>query len=202
MNFDPRKEAESRELFKKDLRALSPEVFAMRYMFENIPHIFDNVEQAVDWKVFLASKLRVDPFSIVLVGSACTGFSLNPDKNYRMFTGGSDIDVAIISNYHFEIGWRHLRELGALKYGLSASARSALKENQDTHFFWGAINTRDLLPHLPFGTSWLIALEEMGCRQPTRGRDIKVRIYRDSYSLVGYHVNNIRKRQKDLLTPL
>ncbi|MNR23090.1 hypothetical protein D3C85_1400880 [compost metagenome] len=43
--------------------------------------------------------------NVAIVGSAKTGISFNPSKNYRLFNEKSDFDIIIVSPKHFNILW-------------------------------------------------------------------------------------------------
>ena len=58
-----------------------------------------------EFKIFISKKLCVHYNDIAIAGSAKTGFSLNPDKDYKPFGGDSDIDVIIISQTLFYRFW-------------------------------------------------------------------------------------------------
>ena len=96
-----------RAAVQADLKALKPDAFVMRKVLGATPIIFGSTEEYLDWKVRLSGIVGVDPFGIAIIGSACTGISLNPDKNYKQFDDSSDIDVAVVSSYHFDIAWRY-----------------------------------------------------------------------------------------------
>ena len=56
----------------------------------------------------VAKKFSLHPNDVLVVGSAKLGFSIAPDKEYKIFGENSDIDVAIISSYFFELIWKDL----------------------------------------------------------------------------------------------
>lgn len=189
------------EVLKEDLRELEPSAFAMYYLFDKVPAIFKDSDQCTQWKIKLADALGVDAHSVVVIGSGCTGFSLHPLKNFKKFGPASDVDVAVISSIHFEIAWRYIRDVGASIYNLPQGAQNAIEAHRAEHVFWGTIATDKILPHIePFGPKWVKELSAIENAPPIDGKPLKIRIYRDSYSLVGYHVNNIRKLRKELLS--
>jgi hypothetical protein len=114
-----------RELLIDDLKKQKVETFAMRRIFDVIPFIFADTQTCSEWNIKIAQLLRVDACSVFIIGSGCTGISLHPNKGFEAFDDGSDIDVEIVSGYHFELGWRALRELGAERYKLEPAARAA-----------------------------------------------------------------------------
>jgi hypothetical protein len=190
MKMTSAQEEEARSSLIQDLKKQKIESFAMRRLFDVIPFIFADSRTCSEWKITIAQLLKVDPCSVFIIGSGCTGISLNPNKGYKAFDDNSDIDIAIISGFHFELGWRALRELGASKYNLDAAALASLNEHRDSHLYWGMIATDKILNILPFAKEWISAAIEIGKKPPMEGRVIKFRLYRDSYSFVSYHLKS------------
>jgi hypothetical protein len=183
----------TRESFIESLRSESPVAFVENHLFDRIPAIFsDNRALFICWKRTLAEKIEVDPACITIVGSAATGASLNPSKNFKLFNESSDIDVAVISPYHFTIGWRYLRMNGARRLRVDARTRIAWDEHVNRYIYWGTLATDRLLGVLPFGLQWLNATSDMAQLEPTLGRSINFRIYADYDSLRAYHVQCVR----------
>lgn len=199
MKMTPAQEEKARSLLIDDLKMQKVEAFAMRRIFDIIPFIFADSRTCSECKIKIAQLLRVDACSVFVIGSGCTGISLNPNKGYKAFDDRSDIDIAVVSGYHFELGWRALRELGAERYRLEPAAQASLNEHRESLLYWGTIATEKILEVLPFGKEWIKAAIELGKTPPMEGREIKFRLYRDSYSLVSYHLNNLRNLQRELL---
>jgi hypothetical protein len=194
---------ECRATIKKAIQSERVEAFAARWLFDMIPHVFANSRDSTAWKLRAAELLEVDPCSVYVIGSACCGVSLNPDKNFKVFDEGrtpSDIDVAVVSHYHFELAWRRLREIGADKYKLDTAGQASLAEHRNQNVFWGMFATDKILSILPFGQKWLAASVEIAKKPPMEGRDVKFRLYRDSYSFAAYHFNGLRKLREQLAT--
>jgi hypothetical protein len=168
-------------------------------LLEGVPWIFAGDRRAfTTWKAILASMLEVDSHSLIIVGSAATGVSLNPHKNLRPFHGRSDVDVAAVSPRHFDEAWRSLRALGADRYSLSAAAKEALRMHEHLYVFWGTIATDRILGRLPFGKTWYPALLQMARIDPTSGRSVKVRLYRDIEALRDYQVRSMSRARTAL----
>ena len=167
MKKTPQQEEIARSGFLADLERQKVETFAMRRLFDVIPFIFADTHTCSDWKIKVAQMLKVDPCSVYVIGSGCTGISLNPNKGYKAFNDDSDIDVAVISGYHFELAWRSLRELGAERYKLDAAAKASLNEHRDSNLYWGMIATDKILNLLSFGKVWISAALELGKTPPT-----------------------------------
>jgi hypothetical protein len=178
--------------FINDLLAYPADLVASIWVIDRIPYIFDNdLKLYANWRRTLAQKLGVDASSLLITGSAAFGVSLNPNKNFRFFDSRSDIDVAIVSDYHFMEGWRTLRSIGAKRHGMPPKVRQSILDHVNKYIYWGTIATDRLLHLFSFGKQWSAALLETSAVQPTYGRTINVRIYKDLDSLRAYQVNNL-----------
>jgi hypothetical protein len=185
----------------KELVSESIEIFASTWILERTPHIFaEDRKLFLTWKHQLGNRLGVDPIAISLVGSSAVGVSLNPNKNFKLFDVSSDIDVAVVSDYYFTEAWRTLRRLGTDLFKLSPGQRASVSEHVSKYIYWGTFATDRLLPILPFAKHWISALEDMQTIDPTKGRQIKIRLYRDFDSLRSYHLSNIRELRNKLLS--
>jgi hypothetical protein len=88
----------------ENLQRLSAPSVLEEHVFDCIPHVFSGDRGSyVAWKRALGSAIDVDPACLTVVGSAAIGCSLNPTKNLKPFDVGSDVDVAVVSNYHFTV---------------------------------------------------------------------------------------------------
>lgn len=176
-----------------------PGSFISHYIFEPIPFAFgDDLSAWIEWKTLLASLIDVDPKDIVLTGSAAVGYSLNPKKNYRPFAVGSDIDCGIVSDFYFDIAWRYLRQLRVSWLSLPSKAKYAITSHRERYVFAGTIATDQILALLPFGKTWAAALERMSSVEPTVGRDVNLRIYRDYDSLRYYQTQGLNQLRDSL----
>ena len=128
------------------------------------------------------------------------GISLNPNKNYRAFDEHSDIDVAVVSDYHFTEGWRTLRNLGSKLHGLPPRSKQAVNDHVHRLIYWGTIATDRILSLMPYGQQWQTALARAAQRRPTLGRTINIRVYRDLDSLRAYQVSNLNSLKTTYLS--
>lgn len=191
-----------REAVRSDLIARSSDWCARKWLLEATPYVFTSVssDKYWDWKDTLARGLGVDAKNVVVTGSSAVGVSLSPYKRLRSFDETSDIDVAVISTFHFDVAWRTLRNLGTRRYALTTEQAAALKEHVSRYVYWGTIATDRLLPILPFADVWMETLGKMASIEPTMDRDIKVRIYRDFASLRAYLNMGIKSLQDVLIS--
>jgi hypothetical protein len=180
--------------FQNDLTSSPIPFVVSKWVLERVPFIFgtDNVGH-IEWKEALAKKLGVDSRAMIITGSAGCGFSLSPVKEYKSFNSTSDIDVALISHFHFDLAWHELRNLGTRRYDLTPVEQSHVQEHVERLIYWGTIATDKILALLPFGGTWIPALSDASSSSPADGREVKVRIYRDFESLRQYQMHGFRK---------
>jgi len=170
-----------------------------KWLVERVPFIFkENDIEHIKWKEELSSRLNIDSKAIIFTGSSSCGFSLNPNKNYKEFSETSDIDIALISDYHFDIAWRTLRNMGTKIYDLSPKQRNSYFDHINRLIYWGTIATDKILELLPFGKNWSLELMELSKLPPANNRIINIRIYKDFEALRAYQVNNFEKLKTTL----
>lgn len=183
------------------LRDLDAATFTSLHILDRVPAIFESREQYATWRAALAIDLGVDPLCLVVVGSTAVGVSLSPKKEKRLkaYHDESDIDLAIVSPFHFEEAWQFLRGLGpAANLKGRPDVADLLQWHRRSLVFDGTIATDQLLPHLPFAAQWQAALGRAATAEPTKDRDVKARIYRDFDSLRAYHRRNVESIQAGL----
>jgi hypothetical protein len=170
-----------------------------KHIIDRLPHIFrGDIESFRQWRWKLAQLIDVDPANITIVGSAGVGFSMNPHKGFRAFSPRSDVDVAIISEYHFATAWRALRSF-RLADAKDGDERHAVLQHRDKYIYWGCIASERVLRIMPFSTEWTKAISEMAATKPTENRDINFRIYKDYESLRAYQTNGLQVMEAELL---
>lgn len=168
--------------------------FVSRYIFDSIPFIFDNdLEAWIAWKSAFGARIDVDPRDIVITGSAGIGYSLNPYKNFKAFDYDSDVDLGVVSSHYFDLAWRYLRQRRVEWLSLRQAMRDAINAHRSNYVFSGTIAADKILHLLPFGNSWQDALDVMATTQPTVGREIRLRIYKDFDCLRSYQSETMRR---------
>lgn len=189
-----------KEEFLYDLIDLPISFLASKWILERTPFAFsEDSESYLKWKEILSNKIQVDSSAIVFTGSSGCGFSLNPYKGFKEFNDESDIDIALISDHHFDIAWHSLRNLGSKYYLLTPKQRTSVDDHVNRLIYYGTIATDKILPILPFGKEWTFALNQMSKEKPVDGRIINIRIYKDFKSLRDYQTNNLEKLRQKLL---
>jgi hypothetical protein len=191
------------EAVRADVVNERPDWCATKWVLEPMPFLFAQADNGElwRWKASLATGLDVDAKNLLISGSAAVGVSLNPYKNFKPFGDHSDIDVAVISAYHFDVAWRALRNLGTRRFRLTPVQMTSLKAHVERHIYWGTVATDQILPILPFAAHWLTAVSQAAMVEPTEGREINVRIYRDFASLRSYLHLTFRKLRDHVLGP-
>ena len=183
---------------KNDLITIPPDVFISKWIMERTPNIFNNSEmEYYEWKHKMALGLKIDARDIIVTGSACLGYSLNPKKNFKKFNQYSDIDVGIISNYYFDIAWHELRN--QKYYKLDNNMKRALEDHKNRLIYWGTIATDKILPILSFGKQWNEVINGLSSTPPIDDKEINFRIYKDNKSFRDYQINSIRECQEIIL---
>jgi len=191
---------ETKKQFISDLISHPADLTASVWIIDRIPLVFGQDTKAYAiWRRTLAKGLGVDASALLITGSAAFGVSLNPNKNYRYFDDESDIDVAVVSDYHFSEGWRTLRNIGPAFHTMPPRVKQSITDHVERYIYWGTIATDRLLHLLPYGRQWAQALEAIAETEPTQGRTVKARVYKDFDSLRAYQVNNLNKLKTEEL---
>ncbi len=169
-----------------------------KWIIEKIPYIFGgDYETFIHTKIQIGEMLGVDSCAVIFVGSASTGFSLSPNKNFKSFDEYSDIDIAIISNYHFNIAWHSIRNVDINKQ--MPEVKNSIIDHRQRLVFWGTIATDKILGLMPFAKDWMMAIEELHNNPIFENREINFRLYQDYDSLRAYHKNNLEKNLVNVL---
>lgn len=90
--------------FREDLRQRDVPELVQRYITYGDCFAL-SADAYFDLKKNVGRQFGVHPSSVVVVGSAKLGFSIAPDKRYRIFGETSDIDVALCSSELFDAIW-------------------------------------------------------------------------------------------------
>lgn len=179
-----------------------PEKLVNELLFEKVPFAFaSRWDLYRSWRFKLSGAINVDPCEIVVIGSAAVGFSLSPTKKLRAFDETSDVDVAIVSDHFFSEAWHHLRTVDIALDSLTPVQRAALVDHQKRYVYWGCIATDKILSILPFSVVWLTARSALAGREPTIGRVVNFRLYKDFRALRTYQLLGLKRLRMALLDP-
>lgn len=173
---------------------VDPSQLLSELLFEEVPYVFAGSWDACRaWKGVLAQGIEVDPSELVIVGSAAAGRSLSPYKNLKPFDEGSDVDVAVVSEHFFSVAWHHLRRVDLALDPLTPAQKAAVVAHRTKFIYWGCIATDKLLPILPFASTWMSVRSQLAQLEPTVGRDINFRVYKDFAALRGYQLDGLKQ---------
>jgi hypothetical protein len=140
-----------REALIEILKRHPPSRFLEEHVFDCVPHVFGGDRTLfVAWKRTLSDAVDVDPACLIVVGGAAVGNSLNPGKNLKSFDAESDIDVAVISHYHFTVAWRYLRTNSDRRMRVDTRTRIAWDEHVKKYIYWGNNRNRPTLRRFAF----------------------------------------------------
>ncbi|MBF4162501.1 hypothetical protein [Nocardioides acrostichi] len=148
-----------------------------------------------------AQAFEVDPNGIYCIGSGAIGLSCNPknvqEGHLKAFGASSDLDIAVISQFHFDQAWRDLRVLAHTAYTPSTSKTLRVNlDHQRARMFDGAIVANKLMTRLTFGPHWgphrLRLQFEWRDRLSLSGK-VNLWVYRDYWSVRSYVAEGIEK---------
>lgn len=183
---------------KERIAGSAPSELVGEMVIDRVPFVFNGDQVAYRrWRESVAPILGVDPCNIFIVGSAGVGCSLNPYKDWKIFDDNSDIDIAVISSYHFDVAWRMMRL--TRRADVSGAIWQEIERHRTNYIYWGCIATDKILGGLPFAKDWLAAASFISGDSVTINREVKFRIYRDVSSLRDYTFNGLRGLKADLV---
>ena len=135
--------------FKHDLSHLSPLDIVRRHIVFGDCVVISS-DKYFELRKAVSDNYNVHPNEVIVVGSAKLGFSIAPDKRYKLFGDASDVDVAIISATLFESVWRDVHRY-FYKGGYWEGRSQFLK-----YLFRGWIRPDRLPPdqYFPFARDW------------------------------------------------
>lgn len=140
-----------------------------------------------DFKIAVSSVLDVSAKNVAIVGSAKTGFSLAPRKNFSAFGDQSDLDLVIVSPVLFRSLWDSYLNFIS---GYAGVSYSLVAKNVFKHFI--SIKDSELVgDKLIHFSEWAIKVGELKRSLQLEFRmpaDINYRIYEDWSFVERYHV--------------
>src|SRR5690348_8631414 len=169
---------------------MAVDIFVDTFVVDASPLVFRDRHAYHAWRRSLAPLLDVDPAALHIVGSAVVGFSMAPGSGLAALRPDSDVDVAVISAYHFDLAWRALRAMTGGSFKLPARYRYSIRQHAPRDVFSGCIATDIILPVLPFRQQWMAARTRPEVVDPIGSRDINFRLYRDLDGLRAYQLRS------------
>lgn len=189
--------------FRKSLAADRPDAIVERELLNGEVRAFapDSEKTLALLRRQLGSKLMVRDASIFVVGSAKTGFSLDPSEFPREYRKESDIDVVVVDAARFDKVWLAL--VRAAYYDRWAKKISQVKDqnrlsDEREHVSLGYVHPelcafRDTVFLQGDKTLtneqriWFDAFQGLGGLREFAGRTVNGRLYRTRDHVVAYH---------------
>lgn len=141
-------------------------------------------------KVIISDELDVPVKNVAIVGSAKTGYSLTPGRNYAPFTETSDLDLVIVSENLFRDLWEsYLRYVNSS----TGSPYSTVAKNVFRHFI--SIKAEEVQgSQLDYFSHWISRVDKL--RQAFQLKyklpsEINYRVYDDWKYVEQYHVSGL-----------
>lgn len=180
------------------------------HVFGGEPHVFR--EQPGDYQLLLAdlaSSLGIPADAFTIVGSAKTGFSMDPEAFGTPFHDESDIDVVVVDPGRFDrlwytlVGWE-------FRLGPQRGYRLDWLKRRHEDVYWGwffdqRLNTSGLSRAAALRTvrdvsnEWFDAFQSVGLRHPAlAGRKFRGRLYRTWDHARMYHVHGLLKYRDNI----
>lgn len=178
------------------LSGVTDEQFVDSRILNRTPWIFRDVELYAAWRAALANEASLDPDCFYMVGSAATGFSLNPFKPGREFralttttSDKSDLDIAIVSEPVFLKAWNViLSHERSRTLAIDRETCESLRKN----IYWGHVADHLIPRNTDPARQMRSAVAACGRNVLLRGYKTSVRLYRRLEDLRGYQINSMR----------
>ncbi|WP_029069440.1 hypothetical protein [Jonesia quinghaiensis] len=197
MNYD----REGLALFAEDMAAVENDTdyFVTSKILAGTPRTWQSEIDYIKWRHQVSVSLGMDASSVYIIGSAKLGYSLNPEKKLKVFNekasdqNVSDLDVAIVSELHFEECWKVMREI-------ENTFTKADRGYGRRTVFQQCIPVDRLIPHLPFGELWGKSRDSIvrPLGERFQGLELNFRIYRNSSALRSYQLSGVRAIQTEV----
>ena len=199
------------QTFEDLLRTTEPELIVRDSLLTASPYVFQKEpDHSGLLKNLLASRLHVTVDDIAVMGSALTGFSLNPNNYPRPLSDRSDIDVIVISQTMFDEAWGTVLKWHYPRRGQHLQDRDRIwmtERRREVYWGWfvpsrikyrGITLPASLIPLRDLSARWFNAFQELGTRREFAARTVSGRLYRTWDHVVMYHANGLRRIKAQL----
>ena len=161
-------------------------------LFSGIPAVFEGSPSRFNqMKRTIANKLDIDLDSVTVVGSARTGFSLDPQRFPSEFNDRSDIDVVVVSDYLFDVSWIDILT-GRNRGARNSAVRHFLRQHRTEGYIYnGYIRPERIIPALTIGTLWFDSFQELPKQTRVLGHEFHGRLYRTWAHARYYHKRSL-----------
>lgn len=161
------------------LMAEEPEDVVRDHIFTGEPFVFsDHPSLYSTLRGIIARGVGLAPESVILVGSAKLGFSLDPSKFGAPFSDTSDLDLLVVSSEKFDQFW-----IEFLRWHREHESNGGLldREKLNKHkqgIYWGHISPTDLTRITEDAGVWFDVIRGLGRHQHFGRWKATVRLYR------------------------
>lgn len=171
-------------------------------LFEGVPAAFLHRTRAFRrLREAVAKRLGIERDAVTVVGSARTGFSMDPDEFPRSFNHNSDIDVLIVSDSIFDEGWLDILTLRRVNPSHSLSVRRYMFEHQSKGYIFGGWIWPDRITSaLTFGPTWFDLFRQLPSVTGLSGHEFHGRIYRTWDHAMHYHRKSLISLRNKLIS--
>lgn len=182
------------------------EEIALDLILSGMPFVFRDEPSNMDLlRNHLHNALGLPRDDIFIVGSAGIGFSLNPDRFPRRFSGSSDIDVLIINSNLFDDIWSTILKWHYPRKGQQLPGQDGpWMRSRRTDIYWGSfmpdrIRYRGLFlpdalkPLSEISRSWFEAFQSLSTYPEFSAREISGLLYRSLDNAILYQAEGLRK---------
>jgi hypothetical protein len=176
------------------------------HVLTGLPYVFRSRPRNADTLYdYVSKQLGVSPGDVKIVGSARTGFSLNPDTFPRKFIQTSDIDVIVVDQKLFDriwltlLAWHYPRRGSQLA---EPDANWARERRRDVYWGWffptkirfeGLSFPDSLKPLRDFAARWFNVFQSLSQFSEFATRTVSGRLYRTWDHAYAYHIEGLRK---------
>jgi hypothetical protein len=194
------------EQFREALVSGSLAAIAQQYIFTGVPYVFRDEPASNSLLTgHVCHELRVAQANVVVVGSAKTGFSLNPNNFPRGFSDTSDIDVIVVSEQLFDKVWMTLLEWQYPRRLISLGGpeqRWAASRRKDIYWGWivpdeisyeGLAFPNVLRPLRDISAQWFNTFQKLSLYREFVARTVSGRLYRTWDHALRYHTDGLRQ---------
>jgi hypothetical protein len=194
--------------FKRIVLSTPLSTVVQEHIFQGMPYVFREKPEALNLLTrHLSTAMHLSEQSIVVVGSAKIGFSLNPDNFPRRFSDVSDIDVIVVNEDLFDrvwmtlLRWHYPRRL--LKLG---RAENEWVRDRRKDIYWGWLVPTQiryeglsfpgiLKPLRDISAQWFNAFQGLSLHPEFATRSVSGRLYRTWDHALRYHEEGLRQIQ-------
>lgn len=172
-------------------------------LFQGVPTIFENRHTAFNrLRAAAAKDLGVNRIDVTVVGSARTGFSLNPERLLGDFNSQSDIDVLIVSDYLFDQSWMDI----LTRRWTTVRTSGDVIENLNAHRTRGYIYNGWIWPDriwsaLTIGSAWFDLFNRLPRQTDIRNHQFHGRLYRTWDHALHYHRRGLQAARRAIVSP-